>query len=211
MLRLFLHWEDTEAARVDLDLSCVFFDADWRRLGHCDYTALRFGADAAVHSGDLTSAPAPEGATEFLDLNRPGLVSHRVRYAVPFVLSYNAVPFDALSEAFAGLMLPVAGGGQFDAARVEQRFDLRGNARMLMPMVVDLRAGTLLWTDLALPGNGYGHSVGRHGDQLARAAADQIEHSTGGTRATLLDLLAWQAAGRADRCWSPTGTAPTAR
>jgi hypothetical protein len=199
VLRLFLHWEDTEAERVDLDLSCVFFDTNWKRVGHCDYTALRFGEGAAIHSGDLTSAPAPEGATEFLDLNLPRLVSHRVRYLVPSILSYNAVPFEALTEAFAGLMLPVAGGGQFDAARVEQRFDLRGDARMLMPMVVDLRAETLLWTDLALSGRGYGHSVGRHGDQLARAASDQIEHFAGGTRATLLDLLAWQAAGRAER------------
>jgi hypothetical protein len=66
-------------------------------------------------------------------------------------------------------------------------------------MVVDLADRQLLWTDLTLPGRGYGHSVGRHGDQLARAAADQWEHFGGGNRATLLDLMAWQAAGRADR------------
>jgi len=199
VLRLFLHWQDTEAARVDLDLSCAFFGADWQRLGHCGYTQLRFAADGAVHSGDLTSAPAPLGATEFLDLRLSRLVQRGVRYAVPVVLSYNAVPFEMLTEAFAGLMLPLTGGAQFDVARVEQRFDLRGDARMLLPMVVDLTDRRLLWTDLTLPGRGYGHSVGRHGDQLARAAADQWEHFAGGNRASLLDLMAWQAAGRADR------------
>jgi len=199
VLRLFLHWQDAGAARVDLDLSCVFFDADWRRLGHCDYTQLRFAGEGAVHSGDLTSAPAPLGATEFLDLDVARLAAKGARYAVPMVLSYNAVPFDALSEAFAGMMLPLTGGAQFDGARVAQRFDLRGNARMLMPMVVDLRAGRLLWTDLTLNGRGYGHSVGQHGDQLARAAADQWSHFLSGQRATVFDLLAWQAAGRADR------------
>jgi hypothetical protein len=70
---------------------------------------------------------------------------------------------------------------------------------MLLPMVLDLADRQLLWTDLSLPGRGYGHNVGRHGDQLARAAADQWEHFAGGNRATLLDLMAWQAAGRADR------------
>jgi hypothetical protein len=199
VLRLFLHWQDTDAARVDLDLSCAFFDADWRRLGHCDYTRLRFADDGAVHSGDLTSAPAPLGATEFLDLRLSRLAQRGVRYAVPVVLSYNAVPFELLTEAFAGLMLPLTGGAQFDAGRVEQRFDLRGDARMLLPMVVDLADQRLLWTDLTLPGRGYGHSVGRHGDQLARAAADQWEYFGGGNRASLLDLMAWQAAGRADR------------
>ncbi|MEV0720453.1 TerD family protein, partial [Asanoa sp. NPDC050611] len=199
-LRLFLHWtEPDEATRVDLDLSCAFFDARWRRVGHCDYTHLRFAGDAAVHSGDLTSAPAPLGATEFLDLDVERLVAAGAQYAVPVVLSYNAVPFEALTDAFAGLMLPPAGGAHFDAAAVAQRFDLRGNARMLLPMVVDLPARRLLWTDLTLSGRGYGHSVGRHGDQLARAAADQWEHFVGGRRTTLLDLLAWHAAGRADR------------
>ena len=178
VLRLFLHWQDTATSRVDLDLSCVFFDTNWRRRGYCDYTQLRFASDGAVHSGDLTSAPAPLGATEFLDLRLPRLAERGVRYLVPVVLSYNAVPFELLTEAFAGLMLPLDGGAQFDAARVEQRFDLRGDARMLLPMVVDLRDRQLLWTDLALPGRGYGHSV---------------------DRATLLDLMAWQAAGRADR------------
>ncbi|MFI7218852.1 MXAN_6230/SCO0854 family RING domain-containing protein [Micromonospora maritima] len=199
VLRLFLHWAQPDGTRVDLDLSCVFFDEEWQRVGHCDFTRLRYAGDAAVHSGDLTSAPAPLGATEFLDLRLPRLVERGARYLAPLVLSFNAVPFEALDEAFAGVMLPLAGGEQFDGARVLQRFDLRGNARMLMPFVVDLRTRRLLWTDLTLTGRGYGHDVGRHGGQLARAAADQWEHFLGGHRTTVLDLLAWHAAGRADR------------
>ncbi|MEU7919403.1 MXAN_6230/SCO0854 family RING domain-containing protein [Micromonospora zamorensis] len=199
VLRLFLHWEQPDAIRVDLDLSCAFFDQNWQRVGHCDFTQLRFAGDGAIHSGDLTSAPAPLGATEYLDLHLARLVEQGVHYAAPTLLSFNAVPFEALTEAIAGVMLPLKDGEQFDGARVAQRFDLRGNARMLLPMVVDLRTRRLLWTDLTLTGRGYGHSVGRHGDQLARAAADQWEHFLGGHRATLLDLVAWHAVGRADR------------
>ncbi|MFF4940176.1 MXAN_6230/SCO0854 family RING domain-containing protein [Micromonospora sp. NPDC000729] len=214
VLRLFLHWAQPTDVRVDLDLSCVFFDRDWARLGHCDFTALRYAGSAAVHSGDLTSAPAPLGATEFLDLHLQRLVERGARYAVPLVFSFNSVPFQALDEAFAGVMLPMRGGEQFDGARVLQRFDLRGNARMLLPLVVDLHARRLLWTDLTLPGRGYGHHVGRHGDQLALAAAAQWQHFLDGHRTTVFDLLAWHAAGRADRVlvahrdgtWSDTGT-----
>ncbi|MEO3773390.1 TerD family protein [Micromonospora sp. B9E7] len=199
VLRLFLHWEEPDATRVDLDLSCVFFDQDWQRVGHCDFTQLRFADDGAIHSGDLTSAPAPLGATEYLDLRLTRLVEHGVHYAAPTLLSYNAVPFESLAEAIAGVMLPLRDGEQFDGSRVAQRFDLRGNARLLLPMVVDLRTRRLLWTDLTLNGRGGNHSVGRHCDQLARAAADQWEHFLGGHRPTILDLLAWHAAGRADR------------
>ncbi|WP_305782472.1 MXAN_6230/SCO0854 family RING domain-containing protein [Symbioplanes lichenis] len=211
VLRLFLHWEDAGSTRVDLDLSAVFFDAGWRRLGHCDYTRLRFADTAAVHSGDFTSAPAPLGATEFLDLSLPELERAGVRWAVPTILSYNDVPFELLGEAFAGFSLP-SGRERPDApsresnpsptagpARVVQRFDLRGTSKAQLPMVVDLRDRRLLWADLTLPSHGYAHSVATHGDRLARAAADLWHHFTSGSRPTLLDVAAWHASARADR------------
>lgn len=68
-LRLFLHWQEAPGQRVDLDLSVAVFDTDWGFVGLCDYTRLRFDQDALVHSGDLTSAPGPLGATEFVDLD----------------------------------------------------------------------------------------------------------------------------------------------
>ena len=189
----------TGKARVDLDLSCAFFGADWRRAGYCDYANLRFAGGAAIHSGDLTSAPVPLGATEYLDLDIDRLVAAGARYAVPVIFSFNDVPFEALTAAIAGLMLPLRGGEQFDAARVAQRFDLSGDARMMMPFVVDLERRRLLWTDLTLPASADSYDVGRFGDQLARAAADQQEHFLGGHRTTVLDVLACHAAARADR------------
>ena len=36
VVRLFLHWVDGDTFRVDLDLSCAFYRADWRAVGHCD-------------------------------------------------------------------------------------------------------------------------------------------------------------------------------
>jgi hypothetical protein len=199
VLRLFTHWMDVDTTRVDIDLSCLFLDEDWRPLGHCDYTWLEFGDRAAVHSGDLTSAPAPLGATEYLDLDLVALRARGVHWAVPVVLSYNDVPFEALAEAFAGFSKPTPAGAQFDAARVVQRFDLRGDSRALVPLVVGLTTGSTMWVDAALRGTGYGHDVERYGTQIGRLAADLWEYFTAGTRTTVLDLAAWHAAGRAGR------------
>ncbi|MFI2652795.1 MXAN_6230/SCO0854 family RING domain-containing protein [Micromonospora fulviviridis] len=199
VLRLFLHWTDGEKFRVDLDLSCGFYDRDWMRRGHCDYTRLRFKGRAAVHSGDLTSAPPPLGATEFLDLDRAALLSARVEWAVPVVFSYNDVPFEALDAAFAGFSLPERGGRQFDPARVVQRFNLRGDSRSLAPLVLNVRTGEVMWIDASLSTAGYGHNVGGYGARLGRLAADLWEHFCAGTRPTLLDLAAWHASARSDR------------
>ncbi|MEV7987353.1 MXAN_6230/SCO0854 family RING domain-containing protein [Micromonospora sp. NPDC085948] len=199
VVRLFLHWVDAGSSRVDLDLSCAFYDEAWTPVGHCDYTRLRFNATAAVHSGDLTSAPAPLGATEFLDLNQAALRAAGVVWAVPVVLSYNDVPFEALTAAFAGFSLPQEQGAAFDAARVMQRFGLRGDARSLAPLVLNVRTGQVMWVDASLSTRGYGHSVGQYGPRLGRVAADLWEHFEAGTRASVLDLVAWHAAARSDR------------
>jgi len=200
-LRLFLHWTDVDArARVDLDLSVLLLDAGWRYLGHCDYTRLRWRR-GAVHSGDLTSAPPPLGATEFLDLDLPELRADGVAHVVPIVFSYNDVPFDQLIDAFAGFSLPEQNGALFDAARVALRFDLVGEARVLVPMVVHLADGTLRWADLNVSSAGYGHAVSRYSTVLGHVAED-LELAFGtGRRATLLQLAAVHAAGRADQVW----------
>jgi hypothetical protein len=208
VLRLFLHWTDPDAStRVDLDLSVLFLDANWQYVGHCDYTALRF-RDGAVHSGDLTSAPPPLGATEFLDLRLPALAASGVAHAVPVVFSYNDVPFDRLTDAFAGFSLPTEGGELFDASRVALRFDLVGDARVLLPMVVHLDERFLRWTDINLTSAGYGHAISGYSKALGHLAED-MELAFGiERRASLLQVAAIHAAGRAGRVWLryPDGT-----
>ncbi|WP_344614775.1 hypothetical protein, partial [Dactylosporangium salmoneum] len=209
VIRLFLHWVDRHSDRVDLDLSCAFYNQQWAQIGHCDYTALFFGDRAAVHSGDLTSAPPPLGATEYLDLHRERLLDEGVAWAVPVVLSYNDVPFEALDAALAGFSLPQDEGATFDAARVLQRFSLRGDTRSLAPLILDVRTGDVMWIDAAQTTSGYAHNVATNGPRLGRIAADLWEHFTAGIRPTLLDLAAWHAAARADRVLvaHPDGTA----
>ncbi|MDT0453476.1 MXAN_6230/SCO0854 family RING domain-containing protein [Streptomyces hesseae] len=202
VLRLFLHWMEPEGTRVDLDLSVAFFDEDWRAIGLCDYTRLRYRGDAAVHSGDLTSAPPPDGATEYVDLDLTALAEAGARYAVPVVFSFNDVPFDELPDAFAGFMT-VSGPAEardasYDPRAVRQRFDLAGESRICAPMIVDLADGRALWTDVHLPGDSGVHDLGRHGDVLGALARDLWGHFTGGARVTLWDVACWHAAARCD-------------
>ena len=201
-----------DAGRVDLDLSAAFFDAGWNHVATCDFHSLRAGGTAAVHSGDFTDAPPPDGASEFIDLNLDLLRDIGARYAVATVLSYNNVAFEDMAEAFAGVMVRSDDTGPvFDARAVEQRFDLAGRARASVPFVVDLQARTLRWLDVTMGVTGSLHSVGRHHDTLGVLARALSGLYTSGARVGLGELAIWHAAARADSVVrrSPTGARTT--
>ncbi|MGW0467190.1 hypothetical protein ACWDX6_18220 [Streptomyces sp. NPDC003027] len=198
VLRMFLHWTQPTKTRVDLDLSVALFDADWTYAGLCDYTNLVHGDRAVDHSGDLVSAPAPKGATEYADLDLAALADTGVRFAMPIVFSYNNVPFEQLLDAFAGFMaLPSreGRGAEYDPRTVRQRYDLVGDARIHVPMLVDLEHRTFLWTDLHLPPSEGFQSVYAHSADLGRVGKDLYQYFTAG-RTTLWDLAVWHAAAR---------------
>ncbi|WP_433159783.1 MXAN_6230/SCO0854 family RING domain-containing protein [Kribbella sp. CA-247076] len=196
LLRLFLHWVEPEGRRVDLDLSVAVFDDEWGFVGLCDYTRLRFDQDALVHSGDLTSAPGPHGSTEFVDLDLRAVRRVGGRYVLPVVFSYNNVPFDELGRGFVGVMQQPT--GLFDPAAVEERFDLGGRARILLPFGVDLQTKELRWYDVNLSAAGSGHNVAKYAGQLALAAATLEEVHGAGDRVSLWEICCWHAAARTD-------------
>ncbi|UUU42654.1 MXAN_6230/SCO0854 family RING domain-containing protein [Streptomyces sp. NBC_00162] len=198
VLRMFLHWMEPPRKRVDLDLSVVLFDADWNRVGHCDYTHLVYGDGAVVHSGDLVSAPAPHGASEYVDIDLDAVADLGVRFVMPVVFSFNNIPFELLPDAFAGFMaLPGRTGrtSRYDPRTVRQRYDLVGNSRIHVPLLVDLERRGFLWTDVHLPKDEGHHSVRTHVVDLARVGRDLFEHFSTG-RTTLWELAGWHAAAR---------------
>ncbi|MFB7271565.1 MXAN_6230/SCO0854 family RING domain-containing protein [Streptomyces sp. NPDC056244] len=201
ILRLFLHWMESDTSgRTDLDLSLALFDERWEHIGTCDYTELRFAGTGAVHSGDLTSAPAPRGASEFIDLDLARLAEAGARYAVALVLSYNNVPFTELGEAFAGFMVrdePPGHGEIFDPRTVEQRFDLTGTSRACVPLLLDVRARTMRWLDVVQSVSGTDHAVHRHVDKVALLGRSLNDLFASGARVGLGELAVWQAAARA--------------
>ncbi|MFC4060085.1 RING finger family 4 domain-containing protein [Planomonospora corallina] len=197
-IRLFLHWAQPEEERVDLDLSVALFDTRWRFVDLCDYTHLRIGDGAAVHSGDLTSAPEPLGASEFVDLHVSRLHALGGRYAVPIVFSFNDVPFDRLVRGFAGFMDASGSGGTvFDPLAVRQRFDLSGPAKILVPLVADLWSRTMRWADLNLSAFRAFHNVDGYQGRLARLGSALEDVFGLGEHVTLWEVACWHAAARA--------------
>ncbi|WP_030720196.1 MXAN_6230/SCO0854 family RING domain-containing protein [Streptomyces sp. NRRL S-237] len=198
VLRMFLHWMEPARTRVDLDLSVVLFDTDWNYVGLCDYTKLVHGERAVVHSGDLVSAPAPHGASEYVDIDLDALADTGVRFAMPVVFSFNNIPFELLPDAFAGFMaLPTRSGrtAHYDPRTVRQRYDLVGNSRIHVPLLVDLERRGFLWTDVHLPDDEDYHSVWAHQEDLARIGRDLFQYFSTG-RTTLWELAGWHAAAR---------------
>ncbi|WP_371496476.1 hypothetical protein OG871_11245 [Kitasatospora sp. NBC_00374] len=187
-LRLFLHWTQPEGLRVDLDLSIALYDADWRFVGLCDYTALVYRDRAAVHSGDFVDAPPPHGATEFVDLDLARLGAAGARHAVVVVFSYNDVAFEELTDAFTGFMELPAAQTHFDPKAVRQRMDLAGAAKVCVPMIVDLAERRYTWTDLNTAATVGFHDVRRHQEKVGQLCADVLAHFAPGARATLWDL-----------------------
>ncbi len=195
-LRLFLHWVEPAGQRIDLDLSVMVLDAEWRFIGLCDQTRLRFDQDGLVHSGNLTSAPGPEGATEYVDIDLRAVRRVGGRYLLPVVFSYNDVPFDQLERGFMGVMRQPT--GLFDPAAVEDRFDLTGPAKILLPFGIDLHNRELRWYDVNLNIAGYSPSIVRMGGQVALMAAALEEVHGAGDRVSLWELCCWHAAARSD-------------
>ncbi|MFJ4668467.1 MXAN_6230/SCO0854 family RING domain-containing protein [Kitasatospora purpeofusca] len=201
-LRLFLHWMQPVELRVDLDLSVALYDERWNFTGLCDYTSLVHGDRAAVHSGDYVSAPPPDGATEFVDLDLARLVAGGARYAVMIVFSYNDVAFEQLTDAFTGFMdlggAASAGSPHFHPRAVRQRLDLVGDAKVCVPMIVDLAARRYTWTDLNTGADGGFHSVYRHQAEVGALSRDVLAHFSPENRTTLWDLAVARAAACTD-------------
>lgn len=214
-LRFFVHWTETSPGpRVDLDLSLALYDEAWRHVGTCDYTSLRYGGSAAVHSGDLTSAPPPDGSSEFVDLDVEALTTAGVRHVVAVVFSYNGVAFEDLGEAFAGFMALTGSpesGEIFDPRSVEQRFDLTGKAYASVPVVIDLNLRQLRWLDVTAAVTGYGSAVHNRSEMLALLAEAMTNLYASGSRVSLGELATWHASARARTVLLRSGDGSLAR
>ena len=191
-IRFFLHWRDLPEAppeapgpagpaaaadrdtRVDLDLSAFFVSEDFARTEQIAYYNLR--STAAVHSGDLTSAP--DGAAEFIDVILAEALRQGWRYVVMTVHSFSHHRLSEVPECWAGAMARGAdpqSGEVFEASTVMQRLDLISPTFNATPFVIDLAERHLIWWDLPV-------GVGEH--QVAN-----LDRSSNRVLAHLLDLL----------------------
>ncbi len=149
-LRFFVWWRNGRS-RVDIDLSAALYDADFGHITTLAYYNLKdFGAH---HSGDIVDAP--QGAAEFIDVDRARSLERRVRYVVMCLNSFTEQAYCDLPECFAGWMARQSpgSGAIFEPSTVVDRVDLASNTRICLPAVFDLVAREVIWADIALKGH----------------------------------------------------------
>ncbi|MEU7002991.1 hypothetical protein [Nonomuraea sp. NPDC046570] len=131
LLRFFVHWRQAER-RTDYDLSALMLDASYGEATHISWT--NYANDFARYSGDLTEAPAPHGASEFIDIR---LADATQPIIIPQVNIYSGERFDEAAEAFFGYMTRDAAqeGRPFEPRTVRMKSDLRGSGRIALPLV----------------------------------------------------------------------------
>jgi hypothetical protein len=155
-IRLFLWWKNgTE--RTDIDLSAAFFDANFVFKQTVAYYNLKgFGG---YHSGDIVDAP--NGASEFIDLDLDALVEKGVRYVVTSINSFTEQPYCDLPECFAGWMAraDVASGEVFEPRSVFDRIDIASDTSICLPFVMDIQERRMIWADLGLTSSPWWNNV----------------------------------------------------
>jgi stress response protein SCP2 len=207
-VRLFMWWKDLKAdngsgdrgfrdqQRVDLDLSAMLMDDKFNYIGQCSWTDLRYGNGknaSMVHSGDITSAP--QGASEFLDVNLD-MLDANVRYIAMAVTCYTGQPMKNLDEAFCGVMLREHpnSGEIYDPRTVATRMDLRTDATQTLPALFDVKTREIIFADLTLNNRGWGHAVHNSRDKQA-LACDSVAR-LGTLKPRLSDLILWHVIAR---------------
>lgn len=149
-IRFFIYWKDGNN-RTDLDLSALALDTNSGFKTTIAYFNLK--DLGAYHSGDITSAP--DGASEFIDIEISACLKQGIRYVLMSVNSFTNQPYCDLPYCFAGFMVrQYANSGEvYEPLTVENKFDLTANSRVAIPLIIDLYERKVIWVDLSLKGN----------------------------------------------------------
>ena len=147
-IRFFIYWVGR-----DIDLSATMHDENFKRIGHVSYTRLRSDDYQACHSGDITRAP--NGASEFIDIDIDGALKSGARYIGMNVLVFAGPTFAEHEKVYAGWMTRdhVQSNEIYDPKTVAQKVDLKSESKNCVPVMFDLKERKAIWTDLSTPRN----------------------------------------------------------
>jgi hypothetical protein len=165
------------------------------QLGYLDYTNLSSNRlkNSVLHSGDITYAPLPDGACEFVDIKDTIWQElPTVRYAIPQLISFSGDKFDDIDNV-AGIMVrsQAMAGEIFEPRTVETAMNVHVKSTSAIPFIVDLVDRELIWLDTSLGSRMGCFNTGRsNGVQLIRAELETLNHML--TNGQLLAL--WAAA-----------------
>jgi hypothetical protein len=146
-IRLFMYWSNYPGNRVDLDLSAVFYSSDWNNTGNVSYSD-RSITGVAYHGGDITDAP--NGASEFIDINIENAIKNGHRYLVMSVNSYTHQKFSDMPISCVGWMMREANnsGEIYEPSTVENKLDLTSESTVNYPVIFDLETREVIYCDM---------------------------------------------------------------
>lgn len=196
-LRFFIHWKDMVdkgdrwSNRVDIDLSAFFLDDKFSYVGDVAYYNLRNGE--ALHSGDITSAP--DGASEFVDVNIDSALKEGKRYVAMTVHNYTRQPFAEVPECFAGFMMrtKVGSGEVYEPSTVQDKVDLTSDGTVNTLFLFDLQERKAYWIDVAREGHSFLPNNAYTTSKQTSSLVEAIIHSPA---ANLFDLFSMHANSR---------------
>ncbi|AXX92245.1 hypothetical protein CPU12_01445 [Malaciobacter molluscorum LMG 25693] len=146
ILRFFVHW-----IGFDIDLSACFLTKDFLLYSQIAYFNLKGNDYKAVHSGDITYAPAPNGACEFIDIDLSSIKDKKIRYITLDVRVYSGPSFK-YQNANVGWMFrdKLADEGEiFDARTVNQRISITNESqKTCLVAAFDILKNEIIWLDL---------------------------------------------------------------
>lgn len=161
--RPFIWWTNSkDRKKVDIDLSAVFYDKDWKTRGHCSWTNLRphgtntetFGKYdvLAVHSGDFIDGGSynGNGVSEFIDMNFETLKNNKIRYVVITVQNYLNLPWKDIPCKFGWMERTNDTGEIFEPLTVKNLINITSETSTCVPIIIDIIANEIVWVDMSL-------------------------------------------------------------
>lgn len=163
-LRFFIYWRGR-----DIDLSATYHDRKFNMIQKVSYTNLKSSGFNACHSGDITRAP--NGASEFIDIDIDAALANGARYVAMNVLVYNGPNFSDHEVCYAGWMTRqhVQSNEIYSPETVEQKIDVRSNSKRCIPVIFDLQERKAIWVDIV------GSSSTRYGGNNVESNRASIE------------------------------------
>jgi hypothetical protein len=140
-LYFFMHWVQKSGSRTDLDHSYLAFDDNW------NMESVWFGNQAnayIAHGGDITNAPAPNGATEYgkIRLNK---IPTKIKYIAPVINVFSGDEFSNNAEAYAGFWF--SDSESFELSQDNTRYDLSQPAKINIPFIIDVEKKEIVIVD----------------------------------------------------------------
>lgn len=157
-IRLFIWWTNIDKpdklhdSRVDLDLTCGFYDVNWKPLYKTSYTSLVNKQINSYHSGDIVDGgdSSGNGVAEFIDIDIDKALKYGCRYVAFMVNVFYGPTFDEIPCSFGWMKRESVNneGEIFEPSTVDMKIDINSKSSMIVPAILDLVTRQIFWTDM---------------------------------------------------------------